>query len=236
MQNLFEKSKVTAAILGLSAIVLTGCAAPSATIDTSAGVEPTFDGLYPVEGGRMDGAWARPDFSVEPYSKIMLQGVGIEYRPGGATRYSATRSEEHYAMTPEQKERFEAEMRDAFLGELSKGEHYEIVTEPGPDVLLVRGGLLDVVSYVPPDPVGNSDIYLSRVGEATLVLEMRDSVSGAILVRAIDRRAAEDIARGFTNSNRVSNRSEARRLAQTWGRILREGLDRFMAAGDEAGE
>ncbi|MGI9220746.1 MAG: DUF3313 family protein [Woeseiaceae bacterium] len=237
MQYLFDKSKIIAAILGLSAIVLAGCAAPSATIDTSAGVEPTFDGLYPVKGGRMDGAWARPDFSVEPYSKIMLQGVGIEYRPGGSTRpYSASRSDEYYEMSPEQKERFEAEMRDAFLAELNKGEHYEIVTEPGADVLLVRGGLLDVVSYVPPDPVGNSDIYLSRVGEATLVLEIRDSVSGAILLRAIDRRAAEDIARGFTNSNRVSNRSEARRLAQTWGRILREGLDRFMATGDEAGE
>jgi hypothetical protein len=65
---------------------------------------------------------------------------------------------------------------------------------------------------------------------------MRDSMTGAILLRAVDRRAAEDAARSFSNSNRVSNTSEIRRLARVWGQILREGLDRFMAEGDEAGE
>lgn len=237
MRNLFDRSIFRVVVAGLAAAFIAGCASSTPTIDTSPEAEPTFDGLYPVKGGRMDGAWARPDFSVESYSKIMLQGVGIEYRPGGSTRsYNASRSDDHYALSPAQQERFEAEMRDAFLEELSQGEHFEIVTEPGPDVLLVRGGLLDVVSYVPPDPIGNSDIYLSRVGEATLVLEIRDSVSGATLIRAVDRRAAEDVARGFTNSNRVSNKAEVRRLARTWGRILRESLDRFMAPGDEAGE
>lgn len=237
MQYFSICSRVQAVGLGLIAAALTACAAPAPTIDTSAEAEPTFDGLYPVKGGRMDGAWARPDFSVESYSKIMLQGVGIEYRPGGSTRpYSISRSEDHYAFTPEQKERFESQMRDTFLEELRKGKHFELVTEPGPDVLLVRGGLLDVTSFVPPEPVGNADIYLSRVGEATLVLEIRDSVSGAILLRAIDRRAAEDVARDFTISNRVSNTAEFRRLARTWGQILREGLDRFMAVGDEAGD
>ena len=238
MPKLFKTSVFRAALVSIAALVFAGCTS-NPTINTSTEAEPTFDGLYPVEGGRMDGAWARPDISVEGYSKIMLEGVGVEYRPGGSTRRTsaATRPESHYAMTPEQKARFEAEMRDAFIDELGKGEHFEIVEEPGPDVLLIRVGLLDVVSYVPPDPVGGrTEIYLSRVGEATLVLEIRESESGATLIRAVDRRAAEDVARGFSNSNRVSNKAEARRLARTWGRILREGLDRFMAEGDAAGE
>lgn len=231
-------SVVRVIALSLLAGTVVSCASSAPELDTSANVEPTYDGLYPVKGGRMDGAWARPDFNVESYSKIMLQGVGVEYRPGGATRTNSLTmsNDDFYALTPEQKARFEQEMAKAFREELQKGEHFELVDEPGPDVLLIRGGLLDVVSYAPPDPLGNAEIYLSRVGEATLVLEVRDSLSGAILLRAVDRRAAEDSARGFSNSNRVSNTAEFRRLARTWGRILREGLDRFMAPGDAAGE
>jgi hypothetical protein len=225
-------------VLCASAGLFFGCASSAPTIDTSAEAEVTFDGLYPVKGGRMDGAWARPDFSIEQYSKVMLQGVGIEYRPGGSKRrtMSTSRSGEYFDLTPEQKARFEEEMHNAFAEELAKGEHFELVTEPGPDVLLIRGGLLDVVSFVPPEPISRGEIYLSRIGEATLVLEIHDSMTGAILLRAVDRRAAEDAARSFSSSNRVSNTAEVRRLARLWGQILREGLDRFMADGDEAGE
>ena len=120
---------------------------------------------------------------------------------------------------------------------MAKGEHFEIVDEAAPDVLLIRVGLLDVASFVPPEPTGMSDIYLSRVGEATIVLELVDSVSDAVLVRALDRRAAEDAAgMGFTESNRATNQAEVRRLARYWGRTLSESLDRFMAPGDAAGE
>ena len=45
-----------------------------------------------------------------------------------------------------------------------------MVEEPGPDVLIISGGLHDIVSNVPPPTVGRSDIYLSSVGEITLIL------------------------------------------------------------------
>ncbi|HSG59490.1 MAG TPA: DUF3313 family protein [Woeseiaceae bacterium] len=217
----------------LSAVfVLSGCAAP--TVDTSDESKMTFDGLYPVKGSRADEAWARPDVDLAQYSKIMLQSVGVEYRPGGEsgrTFYSRSRGGP-YEVTEEQKARFEATMREAFLEELAKSENYTFTSEPGPDVLLIRGGLLDVVSYVPPDAIGGRvDVYLSQVGEATLVLELRDSITEAILARAVDRRAAEDFA-GLQESNRVNNRAEVRRLAQTWARMLRERLDEFGAPAE----
>jgi len=239
MINTLITSGLKAAVLGLGATLIVGCATSEPTIDTSADESKmSFDGMYPVKGGRMDGAWARKDFNLESYSKVVLQGVGVEYRPGGSSnrRYNSTGPDGHYELTDEQKEKFQAEMADAFREELAKGQNFEIVEKGGPDVLLVRGALLDVVSFVPADPVGNADIYINRVGEVTLVLELRDSVSNAILLRAVDRRAAEDTARGFTHSNSVSTKAEVRRLARTWGQILREALDRYMVAGDEAGE
>ncbi len=204
------------------------CASSTPTIDTSAEAEMTFDGLYPVEGGTADAAWARPGADISQYSKIMLQGVGIEYRPGGESGrlFHARSGADHYEITDAQKARFVEVMRDALRDELGRSERFTIVDEPGPDVLLIRGGLLDVVSFVPPEPVGRSEIYLSRVGEATLVLEIRDSVSEAVIARAVDRRAAEDTL-GFNASNRVSNTAEVRRMAKTWARLLRERLDTY---------
>jgi hypothetical protein len=190
-------------LITVIAIAIAGCATPAPTVDTSAEAEMTFDGLYPVKNSRADQAWARPDVDLTQFSKIMLQGVGVEYRPGGESgrSFSARSRGGPYEVTEAQKARFEATMREAFLEELLKSKHFTIVTEPGPDVLLIRGALLDVVSYVPPDPVGaRADVYLSKVGEATLVLELRDW---------------------------VFNATEVKRLARTWGSLLRDRLDEY---------
>jgi hypothetical protein len=212
------------------ALFLTGCAASTPTIDTSPAAEVTFDGLHEVKGGRADQAWARPDFDISQYSKIMLQGAGIEYRPGGISgrSLSARSRGGPYEVTEIQKVRLRELIAEVFLEELAKSEHFTLVNDAGPDVLLIRGAVLDVVSYVPPEPTGRGGIYLSRVGEATLVLELRDSITEAILARAADRDAAEG-STSFTESNRVTNTAEVRRLVQMWARLLRERLDQFAA-------
>lgn len=220
--------------LPIIAVFSIGCTTAPPTIDVSASAEVTFDGLHEVLNTNADKAWAVPGLDLSGYSKIMLLGEGIEYRPGGEsgrTYFSRSRGGP-YEVTERQKERMLEVVREEFLEELGKSEKFTIVEESGPDVLLVRGALLDVVSYVPPDnTVGRVDVYLSQVGQATLVLEIRDSISGAILARAIDREAAEDMS-GMFESNRVTNTSEVRRLVSRWGRALRERLDEFGGAGN----
>jgi hypothetical protein len=231
-----NKKMVPLAALIASTALFAACAGSNPVLDTSAEAEVTFDGLYPVKGGSADAAWARADADISLYSKIMLQGVGIEYRPGGESgklyRPGSASGSDYFELTDEQKRKLKDVLREAFLDELGKSEHFTIVDEPGPDVLLIRGGLLDVVSFVPPERIGRSEVFLSRVGEATLVLEIRDSVSEAILARAVDRRAAENAARGFSRSNSVMNRAEVRRMASTWARLLRERLDTYAVAAE----
>ena len=205
-----------------------GCTTVPPTIDTSPSAEVTFDGLHEMQNPIADKAWAVPGLNLSGYSKIMLKGEGIEYRPGGEsgrTYHSRSRGGP-YEVTESNKARMLEVVREEFLKELGKSEKFTIVEEPGPDVLLIRGALLDVVSYVPPETVGRSEIFLSQVGQATLLLELRDSISGAILARAIDREAAEDMAGAF-RSNRVTNAAQVRRLINRWGRALRERLDEF---------
>jgi hypothetical protein len=156
----------------------------------------------------------------------MFLRAGIEYRPVKASRSMTTQlsSATEFPLTDAQKKRLDEILSEAFRDELSKSEHFELTTEPGADVLVVVGKLVDVVSNVPPERIGRSDVYLETVGEATLVLEIRDSMSYAMLARVVDRRAAERES-GLTWSTPVNNWAEVRRLARTWARLLRTRLD-----------
>ena len=228
--NASVSSLWSAAIL-VSVLIASVCAASESTDAMSTTDElMSHDGLYPVSSSRADAAWARPDMDISGYDKIILQGVGIQYRPGGAKRTSRSGAgPDYYEVTPSQKERLQKVFAEKFRAELAKSERFTIVSEPGPDVLLIKGGLIDVVSYVPPDQAGSYEIFLDRIGEATLILELSDSVSEAIIARVVDRRAAEDVADRFQRSNRATNTAEVRRLAGIWARILREQLDHYAA-------
>ena len=116
-------------------------------------------------------------------------------------------------------------MGEVFRDELAKIENWEYVTEPGPDVLVLVGYMIDIVSAVPPDTIGRSRIYLTRVGEATLVLELRDSTSNQVLARSLDRRGADPA--WPVEASRVTTLAEVRRLARTWARLLVKRLDQI---------
>lgn len=217
-------------VFALAACAVTGCSTAPPTIDTSSEAKATFDGLYPVKNSRMDEAWALPGLDLSGFSKVMLVGAGIEYRPGGESgRMSYSSSSTHFVVNEEQKERFRNLLGEVFREELEKSERFEIVDRPGSDVLIVKGMILDVVSFVPREPLGAEDIYLRRLGEATLVLEVRDSATDTVFARAIDRRAAESSTASFSRSNQVLNRAEVRRVAQFWASRLRQGLEEQMA-------
>jgi len=218
---------VTAILFAVGSV---GCATKPPTAQTGPDAEVTFDGLHKFDNTRVDAAWAVPDFDLSGYWKILPVNLGIEYREvknRGNTATARSRGGPYF-IDDKARAEFEALVDEIVMEELQKSSRFEIVDEPGPGTLIVGGGLLDVVSMVPPDPMsGRSRIYLSSVGEATLVLELRDSESNRILARAVDRRAAEPIGNTFTQSNTVTNNAEVRRLIRHWGTLVREALEGF---------
>lgn len=218
-------------LLSLLALASVGCAASMRQDDDRAAAADTFDGLEPIQDSRATKAWARPDLDLRGYTKIMIRNAGVEFRPGGETGQSRKARSQGgpYEITESQKTRVVEILTAAFRDELAASNVFEVVDQPGPDVLLIQGGMLDVISWVPPNPAGTG-IYLVAVGEATLVLEIRDSITNAILVRAIDRRAAERVGGQMFESNRVNNAAEMRRLARRWARLLRERIEELMGA------
>ena len=71
---------VCSAIAMCSMLMLGGCATSdkgAPELDSNL----TYDGLAKVKNPKVSSAWMRPDFSLAGYTKIMLVGAGIEYRP-----------------------------------------------------------------------------------------------------------------------------------------------------------
>ena len=223
MENALTKLGLIAAIVSLAA-----CETIPPTVDTEASVDQmSYDGLYPMNNTRVDQAWAREDLDLAGYNRFMIQSAGIQYRPvkaSAGSRYAASRGVTEFPINLKQRQRLEDALRESFTDELGGSDRLEIVSEPGPDVLLVRGALLDVVSHVPPERTGRGGVFIDSVGEATLLVELVESETGTVLVRALDRRSAEQQGR-MTESNSVSNMAEVRRLTRSWARLLRSRLE-----------
>jgi Protein of unknown function (DUF3313) len=232
------KTKIAAAAAGAVLVVVSTGLGAAPRLQTGPDAEITHDGLHRLDKTVMDAAWVKPDLDLRGYTKLMLVGAGFSYKAvdNEGKRYIPGRSNDtEFYITPENRARVESEMREAFLGSLEKLERYEVVTQAGPGVLMLVGGVYDVVSSVPPvnSCVGRCEVYLTEVGAATLVIELRDSMSNEILARAADRRAAES-AGWPIDANSVTVWPEVRRLASSWGQRIVTALEKFDSIDDLA--
>lgn len=208
-------------------LLLAGCAQAPA-IQQGPDAETTFDGLVRIDNARFSNAWIDADVDLSQYNKIMVGDAEFEFRAvkkSSSSSMARHSNETEFWMGDKEKETLIEIVSTAFRREMEKSQNFTAADGPGPDVLIIVGGLHDIVSRVPPDMIGRGEIYLSSVGEATLVLEAQDSLSGETIYRAIDRRSAERAGGAMTISNTVTSKAEARRLAQRWASRLREGLD-----------
>jgi hypothetical protein len=207
------------AIFSVSAFVAS--AAPR--IQTGPTAEVTQDGLHRVDGATLDRAWAKPGVDLSGYTKVMLVLGDMQFRdvkdPG------LRRNASDFPLDEKQKRGLESAIEEAFITELGKSTRFTLVNEAGPGVLEIRGALVDVVSHVPEEPIGRGATFMKSLGEATLVVELRDSQTQELFARAVDRRAAE---RAFpTRSSTAANKADVRSGAQRWANLLRRRLDEF---------
>ena len=71
---------------------------------------------------------------------------------------------------------------------------------------------------------GRSRSYTANAGEATMILELRDSMTNALLGRVLDRRETRESV-GMQQANRVTNTSDFRLLFRSWASVCVKGLE-----------
>jgi len=210
------RAVVREVLTGLSVLaLLSGCVvnAPPVT-------EKTSDGLVRVQSKQVDTVYAKPGVSLARYKRVMLDSVELAFKLDWEKRHPEV-SESDIARIRSQGS---AVFYDIFSSALTLNNGYPLTTQPGADVLRVTASITELDVAATPGTTGTQRMYVVSPSDLTLSMELRDSATGALLVRAIDRekgRAAGDLR----VEGAVSNSAEARKALEMWAGLLRGALD-----------
>jgi hypothetical protein len=238
--NIPPMKKLPLFLLSVSSLlVFAGCAATSSssTADSSPFPEISPEGLTRVKGSKADLVYVLPGADLSAYTKVALTEPEIAFRQNWLSDTNARRNlmdrlsnADMIKMIKRGKEL----LREEFTKELAKGG-YTVVTEAGPDVLVVKTAVLDVDVFAP-DPNNLAGAWSKTyspqgAGEATMVVELLDSVSGQLLTQAYDRKSGRDsFATMGMSRSQSTNVMDASNVLNYWAHLLVKGLDRAKAS------
>ena len=134
----------------------------------------TFDGLYPVETEIFESAWMRISADLSRYTKIRLEKGASQYRyiPDDGSALAA-----QIKITSDDRAQFEGRFRSAIRREFSQSTQFGLTDQPANNVATLWDTIVDV-------NVQRTDDETSVV-EFILVVELRDSITETVLVRAV---------------------------------------------------
>ena len=217
-------------ILVFVAMIVAGCSSAPPAIQEGPNAEVSYDGLHLVDNSIFKQAWADPDIDFSRYTKFAPGGAFFEYRAVKKTSTTrATSSQSEFYIDDAARETLKELASEIFREELAKSTRFAETDVRGQDTIIIRGGLHDIVSNVPPENIGRGNIFISSVGEITLILEVVDSMSDEVIFRALERRALQRGGGQAMLSSPVTSKSEARKVLRRWATTLREGLDSIPA-------
>jgi hypothetical protein len=195
-------------------LVLGGC-----VIAPSAG-PTTPDGLQKRPDSRVDSVYAAPGTSLARYRRVMLDELDVAFKADWQARSPGVSAGEIGDIRMLAASLFRA----AFSSELEKGG-YTIVSSPAPDVLRVKAAVVDV-DFAPASAAaaGVAGAYVVSTADISLVAELRDSQSGAVIARVIDRKRGRDVGNLQMASEAGASKDAVQAFA-TWAGLLREALD-----------
>jgi hypothetical protein len=187
----------------------------------------SWDGLVQVKPKRMDAAYLLPGADFRPYTKLMIDPTEVAFQKDWLKRINDSRRLSD-RVDDEQAQKIlaaaGANFDDVFVEEFTKAG-YTIVKQPGPDVLRISTAVVDLYINAPDTmSAGRSYSFTTEAGEATLVLEVRDSMTNALMGRAVDRRETRSSA-GMQMTTSVTNQVEFRALFRQWANTAAKGLE-----------
>lgn len=191
--------------------------------------QTTEDGLELKKAKNVDLLYVRPGVTLTGYTKIMMDPVQVAFDKNWDPKdYGGT-----FGLKTSEVER----IRDG-VGELAHDTFTKVLEKGGyPEAKSADAGVLRLSVQIQdlyvnaPDTMqaGRSRTFSAEAGRMTLVIELRDSVTGTLLARALDHGRSMDTGR-FTWANSVSNRAEAERMLTVWATEIRDALDAAKAS------
>lgn len=191
-------------------------------------VERTWDSLVRVKSRNVDEAYLLPGANFSQYSKLMITPAEVAFQKNWLRDMNNQAMSLSRRVSDKDANRILEAARSGFdeiWVNAFKSAGFEVVTAPGPDVLKLTPAVLNL--YINAPDIRSADrvqTYTIEAGHAVLDLEIRDSVSGALLGRAVDKRVAGPRVGQLRWTTGVSNRADFRRLFMQWAKIAADGL------------
>lgn len=212
----------------LKILVMAGLLSLAAAAPGAFAQDETWDGLTRVKSNSLDSAYLRQGADFRAYGKVIIDAPQVEFRKNWQRDQNRSASSLNTRITSSDVERIREAMSEGFEQILAADfarAGWDIVIEPGPDVLRLTPVLMNV-DVTAPDAMtaGRTRSYTVQAGEATVALEVRDAETNMLLGRAVDRRVAGDYGNMLMIANRVTNRIEFERLMKRWSGIFVGGL------------
>ncbi len=192
--------------------------------------EVTEDGLHLVHDSKMAIVYAEPGADLAPYSRVILLEPTVAFKKNWArdqrSRSASKLSTSSRVNTKKIKQDLADEFEAIFTEALNSGG-YEVVTEAADDVLLIRPSIVNLDVNAPETHgSGRSNTYTRSAGEMTLYIELFDSVTGDLIVKALDRKVDNPNDAGFyTWANSQTNKAASVRILRGWADILLNALN-----------
>jgi len=187
------------------------------------------DGLTKVEVKGIDLSYRREGVSMAPYNKLIVEPVEVAFHKN----WDPTRPGSNLKLGKADRENIRSGVgkivQEEFEKALKAGGTWQLVKEAGPDVLRLKPKVLNLYVNAPDTKQPGVRTYTVSSGEMTLLLELYDSETGAILARAVDRQESRDTGM-WQISSTVTNVADAQQIAARWAKVLRDRLDKAKGA------
>ena len=186
----------------------------AAVLFVAACTTTTYESFRPVQNPNVDIAYVGSNADFSKYRRLMVEEMGIFYPTQAAPSEADL-------------QRVRSAFQDAFRSQV---EGYEIVTRPADDVMKVKASLVDLRHAAARDlPDISRDVnQILEPGKLTFMIEMRDSASDALLLRAADTEKSPQIDLADDGS---ANADEVNAAAQHWAQLFRNFLDTNLRPG-----
>src|SRR4030095_1721680 len=191
---------------------------------------PSPDGLVPVKPRQMELAWLRPGADFRPYTKVIIDRTQVAFQPNWLKDYNLNAPLNQVSPDDAAKILAAAQTNfdNVFTGAFRKAG-YEVVTTTGPDVLRVNSAVLDLMLNAPlGQNLGRGTTWIITAGQAALIVEVRDTVTNALLGRVADREATQNLGRQVATT--ATNVYDFRLLFEHWAGICVRALGELKAA------
>ena len=191
------------------------------------------EGLVPVKSTKLDKPWLLPAADFRPFRKVLLKQAEVAFQKNWLRDMNRSHASLAARVTDADAAKIVREARTGFdevWAETFKANGWEVVSAGGEDVLQVRPAVVNLYVNAPTAAApGISRVYTVEAGEATLLLEVRDSRTGTLLGRFADRRNTTRSSRPQL-TDAVTNRAEFRSLFANWATIAAKGLKDLQAS------